>query len=474
MLEYDWDERSDYDETDNDYSLLLDVGQYQEQTTHELQLTSTWTDKSWNYLLGLYYLDDKNEQPYNINAPGYATLQTISDLAGTSWENPLGIFYYQKGVLDNESWAAYGELGFDLSDTWALTVGARYSEDDYNGGETQLRYYDLYREFGFVELPFAFDASVDQFAGDPTRYVDGIDVTHEDEFDNVTGKVNLSYRPWVGHLFWGTVANGYKMGGVRLGSLEAEFLEADGGIVASGQFDQEDMIMYELGWKAELLDNTLRSELVGFFYTYDDMQQLRNFKTDPPASINLDEVINVDTEMYGIEATATYLITDNLRAIVSYSYNHTEITSDAFFENWEFGERDETNQVIPENVKGNQLALTPEHKGALSLHYLWPTSVGEFTLGGTYAYVGERYFDLGNHVSEGSYTRLDMRASWTSENGRYQVMGVVNNATDEEMFNTRSCDASDDGIYGTPSFIVRCSGNPMNQRIYTAQFIVRI
>ena len=337
-----------------------------------------------------------------------------------------------------------------------------------------MRYYDLYREFGFVELPFALDASVEQYAGDPDRYVDGIDATHEDDFDNLTGKVNLSYRPWKGHLFWGTVANGYKMGGVRLGSLEAEFLAAEGGFVASGQFEQEDMIMYELGWKADMLENTLRTELVGFFYTYDDMQQLRNFRTDPPGSINLDEVINVDTEMYGIEASATYLLTDNLRAIATYSYNNTEIASDAFFDNWEFGERDENNEVIPENVKGNQLALTPEHKGALSLHYLWPTDVGEFTLGGTYAYVGKRYFDLGNHVSEGSYTRLDMQASWTSTNGRYRVLGVVNNATDEEALNTAECSANSSAVSGTPSWIVRCGGNPMNQRIYTAEFRVAI
>jgi hypothetical protein len=178
--------------------------------------------------------------------------------------------------------------------------------------------------------------------------------------------------------------------------------------------------------------------------------------------------------MLGLEATATWAMTDNLRAIATYSYNHTEITNDAFFNDRVFGERDENNEIIPDNVKGNQLVLTPEQKAALSLYYFLPTNVGEFTFGGTYAYVGKRYFDLGNHESEAGYSRLDLNLGWTSENGRYQIRALVNNATDEDVYNTAGCGVGSDAVYGTPSFIIRCGGNPMNQRLYEAQFIVRI
>ena len=204
------------------------------------------------------------------------------------------------------------------------------------------------------------------------------------------------------------------------------------------------------------------------------MQQLRSFRTPPPGSTSLDEVVNVDTQMYGLEATATWVATDNLRLIGTYSYNDTEITSDAFFDNYTFGERDENNEIIPENVKGNTLPLTPEQKAALSLYYFLPTNVGEFTFGGTYSYVGSRYFDLGNHVSEGAYTRMDLNIGWMSNSGRFQVRLLGTNVTDEEAFNTRSCDAASNGTYGTDSWIIRCSGNPMDQALYEAQLIVRI
>jgi iron complex outermembrane receptor protein len=469
-IEYEWNSRTDYDETPyEDYEVILDVGQYQDQTTHELQLTSNFTDKPYDFILGLYYFEDENDQPYNINAPDYAPIQTITRTFLEYWDNPLGIIYFQRGTLDNESWAIYGEGDYDINDEWTLTLGARYSEDDYDGGETQIQYYDLLRE----GLNFGFDASQSFFAGDPDRYVDTIDAKYDDTFDNVTGKLSLSYRPGDGQLFWGSVANGYKMGGVRLGSLEQFYAQA-AGVDANGEFDEEKVITYELGWKGELLDGRLRPELVAYFNDYEDMQQLQSFTTPPPGNITLSQVINVDTEMWGVEASAQYLITDNLRAMFAYSYTDTEITSDAFYEDFEWGQRDENGDIIPDNIKGNELTLTPKHKGSLSLHYFYPTKIGEFTVGGTWSYMDERYFDLANYESEDSYDLLDLQASWTSVSETYKLMFSVTNATDEEAYNTSSCDANNDGVYGTPSFIIRCGGNPINQRLYSAQFMIRI
>ncbi|MEP5764760.1 MAG: TonB-dependent receptor [Halieaceae bacterium] len=469
-IEYDWDSRTDYDGTGyEDYSVNLDIGQYQEQTTHELQLTSNWDNKRWNYILGLYYFEDKNEQPYNINAPDYDRIKTVTRNFVEYWDNPLGILYFQKGTLDNESWAVYGEIDYDINELWTLTLGARYSEDDYKGGETQLQYYDLLRE----GAPFAYDASQSSFAGDPSRYVDTIDARYNDSFNNVTGKATLSYRPSAGQLFWGTLSNGYKMGGVRLGALEKFYAEA-AGVADNGEFDQEEVVSYELGWKGELLDNKLTTEVVGYYYDYSDMQQLRNFRTPPPANITLEQVVNLDTEMYGLEFSGTWLATDNLRAILTYSYNYSEITSDAYFEDFTFNDRDADGNLIAENVSGNELILTPTNKGALSLMYFYPSSIGEFTLGGTLSYIDDRYFDLGNNERDSNYSLLDLQASWTSESGRYKLLGVINNATDENAYNTYGCTANSDGVYGTPSFITRCSGNPIDQRLYSLQLMIRI
>ena len=263
------------------------------------------------------------------------------------------------------------------------------------------------------------------------------------------------------------------MGGVRLGAMERFYADA-AGVVDDGEFDQEEVIAYELGWKDSFLDNTLLTEAVIWFSDYEDMQQLRSYQTPGVGSITLDQVVNVDTEMYGFEFSGTWLLTDQLRALITYSYMDTEITSDIFFRDFTYGERDENGEIIPYNVSGNQLVLTPEHKLALSLHYFLPTDIGEFMIGGTGSYMDERYFDLGNFESEDSYTRVDLQASWTSTNERYQILGLVTNATDEEVFNTYGCSANADGVYGTPSFFTSCSGNPLDQRLWEVQFILKI
>jgi iron complex outermembrane receptor protein len=233
-------------------------------------------------------------------------------------------------------------------------------------------------------------------------------------------------------------------------------------------------VSYELGWKSSFIDNTLQTEVVAYFYDYSDMQQKNEYQTPPPGQIRLDEVVNLDTEMYGLELSGTWLATDNLRAIASYSYNNTEITSDAFFSDFTYGDRDADNITIPENISGNELTLTPKNKAALSLIYTWSTSIGDFTGSGTASYTDERYFDLFNEDSEDSYTRVDLQASWTSPEGRYKILSLVTNATDEEVYNTANCTTNAGAVQGTPSFIIRCGGNPIDQRLWEVQFMLKL
>jgi len=322
-------------------------------------------------------------------------------------------------------------------------------------------------------LHCGYDASQSGFANEPTRHTTTWDATYDDSYTNLTGKVSLNYRPEQGELYWATISNGYKMGGVRLGALEKFYAEA-AGEKSDGKFDQEDLVMFELGWRGELLDGKLRTEVVTVNYSYDGMQQLSTFQNPPPASITLDQVVKADSEMYGFELSATYLPTDRLSMLLTYSYNHAEISEDVYFRDRTFGQRDADGNIIPDNINGKKLQLTPENKAALATHYTLPSDIGEFSFGGTVSYMGKRYFDLNNYESEDSYTRLDLQASWTSNSGRYAIQATMNNATDTEAYNTRGCSAASNGVYGTDSWIIRCGGDPLNQRTYAAELILKL
>ncbi len=86
----------------------------------------------------------------------------------------------------------------------------------------------------------------------------------------------------------------------------------------------------------------------------------------------------------------------------------------------------------------------------------------------------QRYFDIFNTNEEGSYTRLDLQASWTSNNGRYKVLGLVTNATDEEAFNTHGCGSQGTGTYGTSDFVLTCGGRALEQRLWEVQFMLKL
>ncbi|GEM_PF-738486 len=505
-VKYNWDQDTDYDGTSNDYvKSRLHVGQYQEQESHELQLVGMFD--TWNFVAGAYYFTDKNEQPYNIYADptgGNQAFQAWFNLAdGQIYANSDNLIYFQNGRLDNESYAIFGEATFELNEKWSITAGLRYSEDDYSGEESQIQRYDAISKgtidgwAPFVGIPgaldilmaapaqFSYDASVSPFTNDASRNTGTFDLGHESDFSNVTGKITLDYRPIEDHLIWLTYSTGYKMGGVRLGALESVYAQnayatavaaagsADGiPLPSDGKFDQEDVATIEMGWKADLLDRTLRTELVAFYNDYENMQQTRDYQV-PGTTVTLAEVVTVDTEMWGVEWTATYLFNENLSAIWSSSYNNTELVGDLEIRDFTYNARDEFGEQIPDNAKGNKLSLTPASKHAVSLHYVIPSDFGDFSMGGTYAYVGKRYFGVANYNSEDSYTRLDLQASWTSVSEKYQILATVNNATDELNYNTYACSASSDSTFGTSSFQSRCGGNPMDMRRYAVQFVAK-
>ncbi|MCG6120725.1 MAG: TonB-dependent receptor, partial [Blastomonas sp.] len=88
-------------ETGNDYR--------QTQFSQEFQLSGTAFDDRLKWLLGLYYL---NEKGTDINSLTFSVADFISG-----------------GRVENDSYAAFTQLGFAITDRLNLTVGARYTSE---------------------------------------------------------------------------------------------------------------------------------------------------------------------------------------------------------------------------------------------------------------------------------------------------------------------------------------------------------
>ncbi|MBD3648398.1 MAG: TonB-dependent receptor [Pseudomonadales bacterium] len=480
---YDWL----YFDVDNDgtahptIGTLNDIQQNQRITTHEVTFSSTNFEKlSW--IAGAYYLDDENWQPYTLRDLGNNTamekvlpisfyscffpcFMTDADVIAT---NPNQIYYYQEGLFENQNWSVFGEARYQLNPSWALTLGLRYSEDDIKGTEKQLVYgdSDMYINPAWHAWCAPFGclgrAAIDY---NPTNALGQkqTERVSEDDYSDLSGRMIVEYTPNDRDLFWLTISNAFKVGGLRLGAMQGL---SQG---TSPFFDGETVTMYELGWKGSPTGR-LQFETVGFWYDYSDMQQLRDYRND--VGITLADVINVDAEMYGVELTATWLATSNLMIFTTYSYNHAEFSEHMFIQEQDIEAHCDQINAFGDcliDIEGNKLDITPDHKLAINALYTWYTNAGEFGLGGTWSYVGERYMDIFNspELKGDSYNRVDLTAFWKSPQGHWKVEAYVKNATDEEWFNTKGVTAnSNQGIrYGYTKYL-RYSGNPANPRMY--------
>ncbi|MEZ7909204.1 MAG: TonB-dependent receptor [Pseudomonadales bacterium] len=74
-----------------------------------------------------------------------------------------------------------------------------------------------------------------------------------------TGKIGVEYTPSEDVFLFANVSNGFKAGGINIGSL-------------TGAFDEETLINYEVGVKSTMADGTLRANLTAYYSDFDGYQ----------------------------------------------------------------------------------------------------------------------------------------------------------------------------------------------------------
>ncbi len=446
--EYTWEGAKDFDGTASPASFIETIGQGDETTQHELQFISNG-EGSINWVVGLFYLKNDLDQPYTLSDANNPFL--IDNISGA--ENPDGIFYYQRGVLEVESTAIYGQLDWAVSDTLSLSAGMRYSEDEKDGHEEQQIFYDSVLDFcGESFLPGLIEG------GDPYATPDGcfrigtevhdLEADHKETWDNVDWRLNASYFFGEDSMVYGTVSTGYKPGGFRLGGMQDDpDTDLNESIV-----DNEELISYEFGYKGVIGDVLSISSAI-FYYDYQDIQVELGI-LDPQTGIVTSKLANAsDTDVYGFEVESTWAATEKLTVFANYSYLTSEYQEDFFVSD------NKTNDV--RNVKGNELNRTPNNKFSLAATYLQPIGDGAVLLSGNYSWVDDQYMTVFNDDIEtvDSYSTLNGRISWQPASAKYEIAIYGQNLTDELSYaNDYSVSALADGV--------RRSGRPINPRTY--------
>lgn len=233
------------DETSNDYS--------QEQFSQEFQILGEAFDGRLNYILGLFYL---KETGVDVNELNFVIADFISG-----------------GAVDNDSYAAFAQIGFELTDRLNVTLGGRYTHEkkrflpdqfiarDNLGGDLLL----LSRCF---VRPQPILPPIPTCDADPTLNPDGNRilpfVERTTEANEFTPAITLDYDLGDGVFGYASYTKGFKSGGFTQRVFPP--------LPEVPAFGPEFVESYEIGLKAELFDRRLRLNSAFFYADYTDLQ----------------------------------------------------------------------------------------------------------------------------------------------------------------------------------------------------------
>ncbi|MDA8707785.1 TonB-dependent receptor [Hellea sp.] len=196
--------------------------------------------------------------------------------------------------IDTTAYALYGQATYHLTDDFRIIAGLRYSDESKDGfGQTKSAFFnDNITLTGNVIEPNI--ASFDEDFLDPA-------VTLEYDFsDDIL--LYASYKESFRSGGFNATASAFRTPGETFG---ADFT-----------FGSETLTAYEGGFKGEFIDK-IRLNVSGFYYDFDDRQN--TLGTNPLIATER-VIVNVDDEIYGVEAEGQFAVTDEITLAGSYSY----------------------------------------------------------------------------------------------------------------------------------------------------------
>lgn len=380
----DWryDSINDQDGT-ADATIRHDTTYNAEQFAQELRLTSP-TDGVFDYILGLYFSDGTTDRSFIRTSP-IPPLQQ-------NWDSSA----------DTTSYAAFAQLGYDITPDTLLTVGGRVNHE---------------------EIGVFFQ---DNRPATPLQY------SGSDAETAVTGKISLQQFFGNGLMAFASVATGYK-GQAYDVSSGFDQRRADNPIKS------EDSINYEIGLSGQALGGDAQFQLVGFWTEYDNFQaQGVNAQLLAP-QFELTNVGKLRTR--GVEFETYYSPTDNLTLFGSAAYVDATIKEFPDAQCY-FGQTEAEGCVFDpvlnqpvQDLAGEELSNSPDFKFNLGFDFAQPFSQGlAFFTRGNYTWQSDVNFSLSQNprTVQDAYGIANLSVGIRDEEETWALSIFVNNLFDQE------------------------------------------
>jgi iron complex outermembrane receptor protein len=369
----------------------------------ELRLTSAGGE-TVDWLTGVFYYHSEFDRGDNGKRAMFLSDSASDDpvfasILGVPFGTP-GQEGYVDGSQDTDYLGIFGQATWNINEKFSITAGARWQKEEK-------------------------DAYINQWVNDESITVISASLSpffaESGDMDRDVDEVTWSFTPqWFvteDTMVFATASHGFKSGGFNAGFADTPLAERE--------FDDEDIMHYEVGAKTELLDGHLRLAVSGFYTEFDDYQDGvfvgGQFKVG-----NAEEV-----ELKGFEMEGTALLTDNLTADFAVSYADLTYEKNLTGQCDPFREPDGRNGGC--DLSGEHPVNAPEWKGNVALMWEDTVSWGEYYVRGNWSYTDEynTSFSADPRQVQDAYSWLTFRVGtrWDS----YELVAWVDNATDEDV-----------------------------------------
>lgn len=391
--------------------------------SQEIRLVST-SDSRFNWIVGGYYNKFETVGSSAEFTPGYA--------AFAGFDRPDDLEYFSAGSEEVIEKAIFGEIGFDITDRWQITVGGRYYDYEIEQQST-------------VDFPL-FDPS---FVAPSLSEIEDrdFDPSLRQADDGTLLKINTSFEINEDVTVYATLSEGFRIGGGNGGGPCPEYdpNASQGNCnLAPGQqfgpgpndfalFDEraygpDKTRNYELGAKTQWMDGALTLNGAIFYVEWEDPQlSSATVNASIPITINAN-----GAESKGIELSGDWSATDQLRLRATYSHTESELSDDVpslvrTVSPPGFG------TAFEDGLSGDRLPGSPEDQFSIFANYDVDLSSGNslrFNFG--YAWQGDvlsRTGGLGEGLTLDDYGIANFSAVYSTDN--WSATLYANNLFDE-------------------------------------------
>lgn len=262
---WDWDVANDRDYTGIPIQSVQRIPSRQDQYSQELRLASNG-DGPLNYVAGLYFFKQEiSGTPTSIY--GAEAAYWLLSQANFSVPIPRNLLdgYGQRGSSDfeMESYAAFGEVNYKITERLTATLGLRYTYEDKEGSyATQV--------FGGLDLTGLSPAVAAELNRAKLSIFRPQNYTATDDGGSLSGRANLAYQLTDGLLAYASYASGYKSGGLNMSGLPLDAQNRP--VVATAVIEDEKNSTIELGLKSTLLGGRATLNLAAYRTVVEDYQ----------------------------------------------------------------------------------------------------------------------------------------------------------------------------------------------------------